>query len=187
MLPLFSSNTTKYVLWVLILRLNSPLRNILKLIPEASFSRYGYVLCDALEHRLKLDDYWTFQPDSYPNLYQNDLILQKIWIFTFCNGKTGTYIKTGPHPCFFVQNKTWRFSKRIKNDNYNVWRKSTSQHFDLGAVISSLLKTPLPPLPHPLTLLIVQACRLHWLYWRRLEGEGEGEFFTLALLLLMCQ
>ncbi len=44
-----------------------------------------------------------------------------------------------------TQNKTWRFSKRIKNDNYNVWRKSTSQHFDLGAVISSLLKTP--PLP----------------------------------------
>ncbi len=32
-------------------------------------------------------------------------------------------------------------SKRINNDNYNVWRKSTSQHFDLGAVISSLLKT----------------------------------------------
>ncbi len=42
-----------------------------------------------------------------------------------------------------TQNKTWRFSKRIKNDNYNVWRKSTSQHFDLGAVISS------PPLPLP--------------------------------------
>ncbi len=44
-----------------------------------------------------------------------------------------------------TQNKTWRFSKRINNDNYNVWRKSTSEHFDLGAVISSLLKTP--PLP----------------------------------------
>ncbi len=44
-----------------------------------------------------------------------------------------------------TQNKTWRFSKRINNDNYNVWRKSTSEHFDLGAVISSLLKTlPLP-------------------------------------------
>ncbi len=49
-----------------------------------------------------------------------------------------------------TQNKTCRFSKRIKNDDYNVWRKSTSQHFDLGAVISSLLKTP--PLPRPLPL-----------------------------------
>ncbi len=46
-----------------------------------------------------------------------------------------------------TQNKTWRFSKRIKNYNYNVWRKSTSQHFDLGVVISSLLKTPPPPVP----------------------------------------
>ncbi len=41
-----------------------------------------------------------------------------------------------------TQNKSWRFSKRINNENYNVWRKSTLQHFDLGAVISSLLKTP---------------------------------------------
>ncbi len=46
-----------------------------------------------------------------------------------------------------TQNKVWRFSKRINNDNYNVWRKSTSQHFDLGAVISSLLKTLPLPLP----------------------------------------
>ncbi len=36
-----------------------------------------------------------------------------------------------------TQNKTCRFSKRIKNDDYNVWRMSTSQHFDLGAVIST--------------------------------------------------
>ncbi len=40
-----------------------------------------------------------------------------------------------------TQNKTWRFSKEIKNDNYNVWRKSTLQLFDLGAVISSLLRS----------------------------------------------
>ncbi len=51
-----------------------------------------------------------------------------------------------------TQNKTWRFSKRINNDNYNVWRKSTLQHFDLGAVISSLLKTPPLPPPPPLAL-----------------------------------
>ncbi len=34
-----------------------------------------------------------------------------------------------------------------KNDNYNVWRKSTLQHFDLGAVISSLKILKTPPLP----------------------------------------
>ncbi len=30
-----------------------------------------------------------------------------------------------------------------------MWRKSTLQHFDLGAVISSLLKTAPPPSPSP--------------------------------------
>ncbi len=56
-----------------------------------------------------------------------------------------------------TQNKTWRFSKWIKMITIMCGRKSTSQHFDLGAVISSLLKTPalalalaLPP-PLPLT------------------------------------
>uniref|UniRef100_A0A8C2ILY6 U2 small nuclear RNA auxiliary factor 1 n=1 Tax=Cyprinus carpio TaxID=7962 RepID=A0A8C2ILY6_CYPCA len=47
-----------------------------------------------------------------------------------------------------TQNKTLRFSKRIKNDNYNVWRKSTSQHFDLCAVISSLSGAHLQLLDH---------------------------------------
>ncbi len=52
-----------------------------------------------------------------------------------------------------TQNKTWQFYKRIKNDNYNVWRKSTLLHFELGVVISELLKTPPPPPPLPLPLI----------------------------------
>ncbi len=43
-------------------------------------------------------------------------------------------------PFYVVVMKPLEFSEADKN-NYNVWRKSTSQHFDLSAVISSLLKT----------------------------------------------
>ncbi len=31
-----------------------------------------------------------------------------------------------------THNKTWRFSKRINNDNYNVWRKNSSQFGSYG-------------------------------------------------------
>ncbi len=37
-----------------------------------------------------------------------------------------------------TQNKTWQLSKWLIYDNYNVWRKNTSQHFDLGAVIQPI-------------------------------------------------
>ncbi len=74
-----------------------------------------------------------------------------------------------------TENKTWQFSKRIKNDNYNVWRKSTSQHFDLGAVISSLLKTP--PLPHPLTS--VNTTNVTCAPVLSVVRESEGEWSAL--------
>ncbi len=57
-------------------------------------------------------------------------------------------------------------------------RKSTSQHFDLGAVISSLLKTP------PLPLLRQYNQRgLHYQGEGKGEGEGEGEFSGVMILL----
>ncbi len=40
-----------------------------------------------------------------------------------------SYLKTVTQvvirPSMVTQNKTWRFSKRVKKDNYNVWRNST--------------------------------------------------------------
>ncbi len=50
-----------------------------------------------------------------------------------------------------------------------MWRKSTSQHFDLGAVISSLLKTP------PLPVLIVKAIDMSMVQATLVVLTEEGE------------
>ncbi len=54
-----------------------------------------------------------------------------------------------------------------KNYNYNVWRKSTLQHFDLSAVISSLLKTP------PLALADSDSAG----HVGCIDGRGRGRVF----------
>ncbi len=53
---------------------------------------------------------------------------------------------------------------------FPVWRKSTSQHFDLSAVISSLLKTLPPHLP----LTSVQPTNVTCTPALSIVGEGEG-------------
>ncbi len=63
--------------------------------------------------------------------------------------------------------------KKKKNDNYNVWRKSTLQHFELGAVISSLLKTPPLALPPPLPLTDSDSAG----HVGCIDGRGRGRVF----------
>ncbi len=50
-------------------------------------------------------------------------------------------LKIIAHLRMFVSQSDSSIQRPRSISNYNVWRKSTSQHFDLGAVISSLLRT----------------------------------------------
>ncbi len=55
---------------------------------------------------------------SKSNEFRSDQTHQR---FSYLKTVTRVVIR----PSMVTQNKTWRFSKRVKKDNYNVWRNST--------------------------------------------------------------